>query len=148
MDRMDEERVKMTYEAAVYREQLNLLRKEMERISLSTLDLSNAARSVEELELKNTLIPIGGSAYVRAKITDTKVIVPIGGEYALEMTKEEALKELKARAESTKEAVIKLNDEFEKINDKLRHIAAQLEEAERMSKLSSRVEEGVKEDYI
>jgi len=148
MDSFEQARVRMTYEAAVYREQLSLLRKEMERISLSTLDNSNAARTVESLKLENSLMPIGGSAFIHAKITDTKVIVPIGGEYALEMDKEEARKELQKRVDATREAVIKLNDEFSKINEKLREISMKIDEAEMASKLSRRVDEGIKEDYI
>jgi len=145
---LEETRVRVTYEAAIYREQLNMLRREMERISLSTLDLSNAASAVEALNTKEVLLPVGGGAYVKAKISSTDVLVPIGAEFVVETDKETAMVELKRRSEATRQAVTKLNEEFEKINKKLREVMTQLQDIEQQGVLNKRVDEGLKEDYI
>lgn len=148
MSALEENKTKMSYEVAVYREQLNLLKKEMERISLTTLDISNAVRAVEELREGNMLVPIGGGAHIRAEVKDMHVLVPIGSDYVVEMEREAALLELHKRIDATKEAVNKLNDEFGKINKKLGSVAVKLKDLEKQVALSRRVEEGVKEDYI
>jgi prefoldin alpha subunit len=145
---LEESKSRMSYEVAVYKEQLNLLKKEMERISLSTLDLSNATKAVEDLKAEHILVPIGGGSYISADVKETQVLVPIGGNYVVEMSKEGALLEMHKRIEATKQAVTKLSDEFEKINKKLTEVATKLTDVEKQVAISQRVEEGVKEDYI
>jgi len=145
---LEEDRVRMNYEVAIYREQLSMLRREMERISLTTLDISNAAQAVDGLRPQRMLIPIGGGAFVKSSISDMRVLVPIGAEYVVEMDKDEATVELQRRMEATKQAVIKLNEEFDKINKKLREVMGKLQEIEQQAQLSKQVEQGVREDYI
>jgi prefoldin alpha subunit len=148
MPSLEEDRVRMNYEVAIYREQLTMLRREMERISLTTLDISNAIQAVEGLKSMEILTPVGGGVLVRSDIKDTKVLVPIGAEFVIEMDRQEASAELQRRFEATKQAVSKLNEEFEKINKKLKQVAGSLQELESQLKLSKQVEAGVKEDYI
>jgi len=148
MVQMEDERVRMSYEVAVYREQLSLLRREMERISITSMDMTNALQSVEKLEKKNVLVPLGGGTFMKSAITDTKILVPIGAEFLTEMEKEEAGREIRRRIDATNQAVTRLNEEFEKINKKLKEVAIKLREAEQNVRLSNRVEEGIKEDYI
>ena len=137
---LDETRSRMSYEVAVYKEQLNLLKKEMERISLSTLDISNATKALEDLKAEHILVPVGGGSYISADVKDTQVLVPIGGN--------SALLEMHKRIDATKQAVTKLNEEFEKINKKLMEVGTKLQDVEKQVAISNRVEEGVKEDYI
>ena len=148
MAKLEETRAKMSYEAAIYKEQLNLLRKEMERISLTSLDISNAISSVENLEKKHMLVPIGGGSFIRSNVSDLKILVPIGADYIVEMEKEEASAELHKRINATREAVTRLNEEFEKINMKVIEVGTKLQDIEGQMKLSQRVEEGVRDDYI
>ncbi len=148
MASLEEDRVRMNYEVAVYREQLTMLRREMERVSLTTLDLTTAVQAVSGLKNEQVLVPIGGGVYVKSNISDTNVIVPVGAEFALEMDKGEASLELQKRMEATKQMVGKLNEEFEKINKKLREVALKLQEVEQQLSISKQVEQGVKEDYI
>jgi prefoldin alpha subunit len=147
-DDLEESRQRVTYEAAIYREQLTMLRREMERISLTTLDLANAASAVEALKSKDILVPVGGGTYVKAKISSTEVLVPIGAEFVVETDRESAMAELKRRSEATRQAVTRLNDEFEKINRKLRQTMSALQGIESQAAISRRVDEGIKEDYI
>jgi len=77
----------LNYELAVYREQIAMIKRETERVSLTTIDLGNALRTVESLSAEEALIPIGGGALVRGNIAHTKILVPIGAEYLVEMDK-------------------------------------------------------------
>ena len=46
----EEMHAKLAYEAAVYREQLRLLKKEMDRINVTTVELSTAVKTIENLD--------------------------------------------------------------------------------------------------
>ncbi len=144
----EETHAQLSYELAIYREQIAMIKRETERVSLTTLDLSNALRTIESLSEEKALIPIGGGALVQGQIDQTRVLVPVGAEYMLEMDKNEAADEIKRRIEATKRAVEKLNDEFNRIAAKLRELSGQLASAQAQSQLNQRVEENVREDYI
>ena len=138
----------LNYELAIYREQIAMIKRETERISLTTIDLTNALKTVESMGKDEILIPIGGGALARGTVTDTKVLVPIGAEYMKEMEREEAVLELRRRIDATKKAVEKLNEEFNKIARKLQEVAAQLQTVQAQSRLSQRVEGNIRDDYI
>ena len=116
----------LSYELAVYREQINMLRRETERVSLTTIDLTNALATVESLSEEQALVPIGGGVLINAALTNTSVLMPIGAGYLVNMKKETASLELNRRIDATKRAVEKLTDEFNKINHKLKEVASQL----------------------
>jgi prefoldin alpha subunit len=136
------------YEVALYRQQLGMLQKEMERVSLTTIDLNNALSTVKKLEQKETIVPIGGGTYVKAAITDTKVIVPIGAQYLREMDQKDAIAEIERRQEATKRAIVKLETEFKKIATKFQQVSSQLKDMEARAKISKRVDDNIGEDYI
>ncbi len=138
----------LSYELAVYREQIAMIKRETERISLTTIDLSNALRTIESLKAEKALIPIGGGAMVRGDLTQTAVLVPVGAEYMVEMERGLAEGEIRRRIDATKKAVEKLNEEFNKIAGKLREASGQLQRLEEQARLSQRVEGNIREDYI
>lgn len=138
----------LNYEVAIYREQIAMIKRETERISLTTIDLTNALKTVESMGKDEILIPIGGGALAKGAVTDTKVLVPIGAEYMKEMTKEEAITELRRRIDATRKAVEKLNEEFNKIAKKLQEVAGQLQSLQAQSRLNQRVEGNIRDDYI
>ncbi len=148
MPTLEEAQSQLNYEVAVYREQLNMLKRETERISLTTLDLTNALRTVENLGAERVLMPIGGGALIKGKTYDTKVLVPIGGEYLVEMDKQAAATEINRRIEATKKALEKLNAEFGNVMNKLRDVSGKLEDLQTQVRISERAEENVHEDYI
>jgi len=137
----------LNYEVAVYREQLSMLKRETERVSLTTIDLTNALRTVESLGPEKVLMPIGGGAMIKGTVSQTNVLVPIGAEYLLEMKKDEAVAELNRRIDATKKAVEKLNEEFGKIMTRLQEVSGQLEQVESQTRISQRGEESMQEDY-
>jgi prefoldin alpha subunit len=144
----DEIQAQLNYELAIYREQIAMIKRETERVSLTTIDLTNALKTAENLTTEEILIPIGGGALAKGQITNTKVLVPIGAEYMKEMTKEEATNEIRRRIDATKKAVEKLNEEFNKIAKKLQEVANQLQTIQAQSQLSQRVEGNIRDDYI
>lgn len=148
MASLEETQAQLNYELAIYREQIQMIKRETERISLTTVDLTNALKAVENLEKEKVLIPIGGGALVRGAVEEVKVLVPIGSQYMLEMEKENAKHELERRVEATKRAVTKLTEEFDKITKKLKTTASQLQQLESQSRINERVDENIREDYI
>lgn len=138
----------LSYELAVYREQIAMIKRETERVSLTTIDLGNALRTVDSLQAERALIPIGGGALVRGDISQTIVLVPIGAEYLVEMDKAAAGEEMRRRIEATKKAVEKLNEEFNRIASKLREATGQLQRMETATQINQRVDGNIREDYI
>jgi len=148
MPSYDETQAKMKYEIALYRQQLSLIQKEMQRITMTTAELGSAQKTVKELSERDALIPIGGGSYIKAKLTEKRVIMPIGAQYLVEMENEEAESEIQRRIDATKQAVEKLGAEFEKISVKLEQIGPNLQQIENASAIDKRVEEQARDDYI
>lgn|SRR5512143_1121616 len=144
----EETQAQLNYELAIYREQIAMIKRETERVSLTTIDLTNALKTVENLSQDSVLIPIGGGTLVRGSVANTRVLVPIGAEYMLEMEREQAQEELRRRIEATKKAVEKLNEEFNKIAHKLQEVSGQLQQMQANTQLNERVEGNIREDYI
>jgi prefoldin alpha subunit len=138
----------LNYELAVYKEQINLIKRETERVSLTTVDLTNALKTVENLSAQRVLIPVGGGALVKGNVVQTQVLVPIGAEYLVEMSKEEATEEIKKRVEATKKAVERLTEEFNKIVAKLREATGQLQQLQTQTKINETVDGNIRDDYI
>ncbi len=143
-----ENAAQLNYEMAVYKEQMQLIKKETERISLTTIDLSNALKAVENMKEDSVLIPIGGGALAKGTITESMILVPIGAQYMLEMERGAAKTELERRIDATKRAVEKLTEEFNKITKKLSEVSTQLRKINREQKINQRVDENIREDYI
>lgn len=138
----------LNYEMAVYREQMQLIKRETERISLTTIDLTNALKAVENIKQERVLIPIGGGTLAKGTITETKVLVPVGAQYLLEMERDDARREIEKRIEATKKAVEKLTEEFNKITQKLSEVTNEFRKIQSQEQLSKRVDENIKDDYI
>ncbi len=124
---MADESQRMMYEARLYAEQLRLLENEIERISMTAVELSNSLRAVEALKEDSVFVPIGGGSMVSARISSTEVLVPIGGGYMMNLKKHEAIEEVKKRIASTEKAVEKLRQEFDKISVKLQDVNGKLD---------------------
>lgn len=145
---LEEMQAQLNYELAIYREQIQMIKRETERISLTTVDLNNALKSVENLEKEKVMIPIGGGAMVKGHVAEVNVMIPIGAQYMVEMDQEHAKKELEKRIDATKKAISKLTEEFNKIAKKLQETTSQLQKIETRAQISDRVNENIREDYI
>ncbi|MBU0591245.1 prefoldin subunit alpha [Candidatus Micrarchaeota archaeon] len=144
---LEETQLRLNYELSLYREQISMIKRETERISLTTIDLTNALKTVENMKQDKVMIPIGGGALILGTITDDNVLVPIGAQYLTEMNRETAVTEMNRRIDATKQAVEKLTVEFDKIVKKLKVVSAQLMEIQNQSKLSRTVDDNIREDY-
>ncbi|MEM4360189.1 MAG: prefoldin subunit alpha [Candidatus Bilamarchaeaceae archaeon] len=148
MDGLEQEYARLSYEARVYKNQLALLQKEIEKVTLTSMDINNAVRTLESMAVGEALIPIGGGSFARGEVKSTSILLSVGGGYLIEVSKETALEKLKRRAELTKQAIERLAQEFSKISARLDATAKQLRETERRIVISKRTEESAKEDYI
>lgn len=145
--KLQEDYAKLAYEIRLYRKQLTLLQKEIERITLTSMDLSNASRAMDEISKGEALIPLGGGSYVKGTVSDEDVLVAVGGGYLIEMKSDIAKEKTKKRIEATKSAVKKLTQEFGSISSKLEVVSAQLKQLERKIMIDRRVEEEASDDY-
>ena len=118
----NQEKQKLSYENYVYQQQLKMLKGEMEKITLTMLDLANAKRTVESISVADALVPIGGNAFIETTVSSDRIFVPIGGGYMLKMNREGAEEEIERRLESTKKVVEKLQVEYENMSKKLTEI--------------------------
>ncbi len=128
MEKHNEEMQKASYENYIYKQQLSMIRSEMEKITLTMLDLTNASKTISSLEMKESLVPIGGNAFLETKVSSEKILVPIGGGYLLKMDKEYSQKEMEKRAESTKKILERLQSEYELIIKKVNETEKKLHE--------------------
>ena len=147
MPSLEETKLQLNYELSVYREQISMIKRETERISLTSIDLNNALKAAENMRKDHAFVPIGGGAMIKTDITQSDIMVPIGGQYMVEMNKEEAASEIKKRIEATKKAVERLTEEFDKIASKLKSVSAQLKQIQLQTELSQRVDDNIREDY-
>ena len=116
----DELKAKLSYEVAVYKQQLALIQKEVEQISKTTSELMNTINTIENLDSNEVLYTLGGGCFMKGKIEDSsKVLISIGAGYFVYLSKNEAVRELNRRKDAAKVASEKLIQEFNKINSKL-----------------------------
>ena len=148
MDKLEQTYAKLAYEVRLYKNQLNLIQKEVEKITLTSLDMNNALKTVDSLGAGESLIPIGGGSFVKGEIKEETVLLGIGSGYVIEVDKPYAVEKMKKRGELTKEAINKLTREYSKISAKLSAATKQLKEIERSILISRRTEESATEDYI
>jgi len=147
MNTVDEQQ-RLAYETAVYREQLNLLHREIDRITLAMLDLTNAVKTTDKLTSGDSLVPIGGGAFARAVLSSNTLLVPIGASYVIEVKKEAAGLELKKRVESTEKALQRLNTEVVSISQKFQEANTKLRDIQSQNAINRAAEDNIREDYI
>lgn len=145
--RLEEDYARLAYEMKIYRKQLTILQREIERITLTSMDMTNGMMTVGALEKREAFIPIGGGTFVKGHITDDRIILSIGGGYLVEMDKKTANEKIKSRIEATKVAVNRLSQEFGGISSKLEEASTQIRELEKRIIIDKQVEEGANEDY-
>ncbi len=82
---------KMAIQIKFLEEQIERLQSQLQLIDTSIMNLENSNFTIENLktveEGQEILIPVGGVAYLKAKITDTKkLIINLGSDYFAEVT--------------------------------------------------------------
>ena len=93
-------------------------------------------------------MPIGGGAFLNANIQSTKILVPVGANYLIEMEGDTAVLELHKRVDAARSATEKLRSEYQKIAQRLQETHGQLQTLLSKLAISRRVDENIGEDYI
>jgi len=148
MEKTEELYAQLSYEVRLYKNQLALLQKEIEKLTLTTLDSTNASHTIESIEQGDVLVPIGSGSFVKGIITSKNVLLGIGGGYVIEVDKETAAGKIKQREAAAREAINRLSQEYSRIAAKLDGARKQLQEIEMQVIRKQRGEESVREDYV
>lgn len=121
------EKEEIVARARIVGQQRNYIEREVERMMLSMLDLNNSLTTVEHMKDESGLVPVGGGAFIKAKLDAKKVYIPIGANYVVEYGVEEAKQEIDARMKMTENAIQTMKNEMKKIDEEF----ARLERAYR-----------------
>ncbi|RLF49887.1 MAG: prefoldin subunit alpha [Thermoplasmata archaeon] len=108
---------------------LEVVRANIENLMLAKLTLQNCAKAGENNDI---LIPIGGAAYVRGGLRDTKTaIVSIGSGVFVEESVEDCVKRLDKRIEALKEAEKSVQEKIRALQKEAERVSAKIEEVYR-----------------
>ncbi len=110
---------------------VNTLQQRHQLVLSSVSELRLAKQSLEDLKNvkpgSNLLVPVGGAAFIKASLGDfEKIIVGIGADVSLEMTYDDAVKDVNERLEEMEKAQ-------GSIEQQLGQIMAQLEAHQNMA---------------
>lgn len=111
------EREEIVARARLVGQQRNYIEREVERMMLSMLDLNNSLTTIEHMRDEHGLVPVGGGAFIRAKLESKKVFIPIGANYVVEYGVDEAKAEIDRRMKMTEGAIQNLKNELKKIDN-------------------------------
>jgi len=120
---------------------VNTLQQRLQMLMTSVSELRLAKQSLGDLKDiesdSNLLVPIGGSAFINASLGDIeKVVVGIGADVSLEMSYDDAVKEVTERLDEMENAKTS-------VEQQLNQIMAQLQSHQSMAeRLSSEIQQG------
>lgn len=120
---------------------VNTLQQRFQMLMASVSELRLAKQSLGDLKdiepESNLLVPIGGSAFINASLGDIeKVVVGIGADVSLEMSYDDAVKEVTERLDEMENAKAS-------VEQQLNQIMAQLQSHQSMAeRLSSEIQQG------
>lgn len=127
---MGHERILEEYE--YYTAQAEAVRRSIEVLSASVLELNMVKEGLEEIRKlsrdNEVLIPVGGSSFVRARITDTEeIIIGIGANVAAKKSILEAEEYLQTRIKELEKIRLERGEQLKLIIGKVEEIVPQLE---------------------
>jgi len=125
----DEELQKYMILLEQYKEQINQLEMQSQYLQAAAMDYSKAKITLENLSKTDdgteTLIPIGGGAFVYASLENTsKVLIDIGSDLVAEKNFEDAIKKIDAKLEELQKNQDKLNAMMEQFQAEAIDISA------------------------
>ena len=125
----DEELQKYMILLEQYKEQINQLEMQSQYLQAAAMDYSKAKITLENLSKTDdgteTLIPIGGGAFVYASLENTsKVLIDIGSDLVAEKNCEDAIKKIDAKLEELQKNQDKLNAMMEQFQAEAIDISA------------------------
>lgn len=111
------EKEEIVARARIVGQQRNYIEREVERMMLSMLDLNNSLTTIEHMRDEAGLVPVGGGAFIKAKLDAKKVYIPIGANYVVEYGVEDAKNEIDTRMKMTENAIQTMKNEMKKIDE-------------------------------
>ena len=108
--------------AKLYTQQRKLVEREMEKLMYSLMELNNSLATLKEVKTENGLVPIGGGAFLKAKLEGEKTLIPIGAGYMAEYSVKEAGEEVSKRIVLTEKAMGRMREEMDKIDAEMRKL--------------------------
>jgi len=108
--------------ARLYSQQRQLVERELEKLMYSLIELNNSVMTIKDIKPESSLVPIGGGAFVKAKMEGNNVLVPIGAGYHAEYPLKDAGEEIAKRIVLTERAISKLREELGKIDHEMAHL--------------------------
>ena len=102
--------------ARLYSQQKQVLERELEKLMVSLMELNSSILTIKGVEDGEGLVPIGGGAFVKAKLEGKNVIIPIGSGYSQEYDIKGASAEVSKRIELTEKAVKRMKSELGKVD--------------------------------
>lgn len=120
----EEELRKLSIEMRFLEQTAETLQQRMGMMNAAITDLTYASMTLEGLETEKEnaelLVPIGGSSYVKAKLTDSdKVVVGIGAGVSAEKTVAEAKAVFKERLEELQKTMVSAQQQFAQVADRI-----------------------------
>lgn len=107
-------------------QQLALVATTMNELSVAKEALGNLKSMKENSEI---LVPMGGGAYAKAKVSDTKtVLMNLGADVLADKSLDEGLAMVDSQIKKLEEARNQLNSNVTRINESLRQLAPELQE--------------------
>jgi prefoldin alpha subunit len=124
VNKEEEELRRLSVEMRFLEQTAETLQQRISMVNAAMTDLSYANTALENLEKEkeNTelLVPIGGSSYIKAKLTShDKVIVGMGANVSIEKTLPEAKVLIKERLEELEKSMRSAQQQFSQIAERI-----------------------------
>jgi prefoldin alpha subunit len=131
-DKAEEELRKLSLEMRYLEQTAETLQQRISMVNAAISDLNYANQTLDGIEKEKEnaelLVPIGGSAYVKAKLADTnKVIVGLGAGVSIEKTLLEAKTTLKERLNELEKTMNAAQQQFTQVADRMNKGRSRLE---------------------
>jgi len=128
----EEELRKLSMEMQYLEQTADALQQRISMVNAAMTDLTYANMTLDGIEKEKEnaelLVPIGGSAYVKAKLADTnKVIVGLGAGVSIEKTLLEAKTTLKERLNELEKTMNAAQQQFTQVADRINSGRSRLE---------------------
>lgn len=124
VNKEEEELRKLSVEMRFLEQTAETLQQRIGMVNAAITDLSYANMALENLEKEKEnaelLVPIGGSSYIKAKLTShDKVIVGMGANVSIEKTLPEAKVLIKERLEELEKSMRSAQQQFSQIAERI-----------------------------
>lgn len=104
-----------------YKSQAEMLQKQVEALQQSMAELDVLEKTIDDLQNKDSvesLVPVGGGAFMKAEIKDTSnIIMSIGAGIAVKQTAEEAKVTVESQKDELKDSLDKTLQSLQQVTD-------------------------------